>query len=293
MGQYKISDLEKLSRVKSHTIRIWEQRYGLLEPSRTETNIRYYDDIQLRKLLNVVSLVNAGHKISHIGKLSMLEIEERVANIIDSDIDNKDEAIINNLVSSGLTYNELLFNKYYNKAIEIYGITESYKKIFYPLLNKVGLLWRINDLNPAQEHFISNLLKQKFHAAFEAIQTIEKSNQNWVLFLPENDYHDIGLVMSGIILKTNKKKTINLGANVPLPNLFHVLENTNPTHLLMFLVTPQPHEDINHITSNIAKKHPDKKLIICCNEDYAKNLKLYNNQKIATSFNDFLKIAEG
>ena len=292
MGKYKISDLEKLSNIKSHTIRIWEQRYGLLEPSRTETNIRYYDDLQLRKLLNVVSLINAGHKISHIGKLTMLEIEEKVAGIIDSDNDNKDEAIINKLVNSGLTYDESLFNEYYNKAIETYGIIESYKKIFYPLLEKVGLLWRINDLNPAQEHFISNLLKQKFHAAFDAIETVEKTNQKWVLFLPENDYHDIGLVMSSIILKTNKKKSINLGANVPLPNLLHVIENTNPTHLLMFLVTPQPYDHINNIISSIIKNYPDKKLIICCNANYAKNLTPHKNQKIATSFNDFLKIAE-
>ena len=129
MGKYKISDLEKLSNIKSHTIRIWEQRYGLLEPSRTDTNIRYYDDLQLRKLLNVVSLINAGHKISHIGKLSISEIEEKVADIIDSDNDNKDEAIINKLVNSGLTYDESLFNEYYKKAIKTYGIIESYKKI--------------------------------------------------------------------------------------------------------------------------------------------------------------------
>lgn len=293
MGKYKISDLEKLSNIKSHTIRIWEQRYGLLEPSRTDTNIRYYDDLQLRKLLNVVSLINAGHKVSHIGKLSMSEIEEKVADIIDSDNDNKDEAIINKLVNSGLTYDESLFNEYYNKAINTYGIIESYKKIFYPLLEKVGLLWRINDLNPAQEHFLSNLLKQKFYAGFDALESIEKSEQNWILFLPENDYHDIGLLMSSIILKTNKKKSINLGANVPLPNLLHVIENTNATHLLMFLVTPQPYEYINNITSSIINNYPDKKLIICCNPIYAKNLTPHKNQKITTLFNDFIKIAEG
>ena len=292
MGKYKISDLEKLSNIKSHTIRIWEQRYGLLEPSRTNTNIRFYDDTQLRKLLNVVSLINAGHKISHIGKLSISEIEDKVSNIIDSDIDNKDEAIINKLVSSGLTYNEELFNEYYNKAIKSYGIVDSYKKIFYPLLEKVGLLWRVNDLNPAQEHFISNLLKQKFHAGIDDIETTNKHNQNWLLFLPENDHHDIGLTIANIILKTNNKKVVNLGADVPLDNLIHVIENAKPTHLLMFLVTPQPYDYLNKILSTINKKHPDKKLIICCNTDYANNLTFKKNQLAVTSFDDFLKIAE-
>lgn len=292
MGKYKISDLEKLSNVKSHTIRIWEQRYGLLEPSRTDTNIRYYDDSQLRKLLNVVSLINAGHKISHIGKLSISEIENKVANIIDTDSDNKDDAIINKLVTSGLTYNEELFNEYYNKSIKSYGLIESYKKIFYPLLEKVGLLWRVNDLNPAQEHFISNLLKQKFHAGIDEISSSTNNKQSWLLFLPENDHHDIGLTIANIILKKNKKKVLNLGADVPLENLLHVIENAKPTHLLMFLVTPQPYKYIGNILSTIHKNHSDKKLIICCNADYAQNLNFKKNQIAITSFDDFLKVSE-
>jgi len=242
MSQYSIKDLEELSGVKSHTIRIWEQRYGLLTPKRTDTNIRYYDDDNMRKLLNIVSLMAKGLKISAIGKLTEQEINERIFELVEGEQvgDAQTVAIINQMVSSGLTYNEQIFEKAFSTALIRYGFKDTYVKVIYPMLVRIGILWSSKDLIPAQEHFISNLVRQKIYAAIDTVPAIMDAKETWVLFLPDGEDHELGLLLSAYLLRVGGKRVIYLGVNVSYSNLKAVIEEVKPDYIYFFLVVKKP-----------------------------------------------------
>lgn len=291
MSKYKISDLEKLSGVKSHTIRIWEQRYKVLTPLRTETNIRYYDDEQLRKLLNVVSLMKSGVKISAIGKLTDEEINVKIVALANTgSIGIKEETLINQMVSAGLSYDEAAFEKTFSNSILNFGLMNAYQKVFYPMLIKIGLLWTTTELNPAQEHFVTNLIKQKIFAAIDALAPPSDQPENWLLFLPEGEQHDLGLLIANYGLRAKGKKVVYLGANVPIENLYLVAEQVEPTHYLTFSVRSNAHDSLNKYLANMNKEFKNPPINICCSNDTSENLKLSSNQKIIASFQEFLNL---
>ncbi len=288
MSRYKISDLEKLSGVKSHTIRIWEQRYKLLTPLRTETNIRYYDDEQLRKLLNVVSLINSGDKISTIGKLTNDEINAKITSLTnDGEISAREEALINQMVSAGLSYDEATFEKAFSSSILSFGLMNAYEKVFYPMLIKIGLLWTTTKLNPAQEHFVTNLIKQKIFAAIDALAPPSDKSENWLLFLPEGEQHDLGLLIANYSLRSKGKKVIYLGANVPLENLQQTSHQSSPTHYLTFLVRNTRHDVITKYFDTLTKAFNSPPLYLCCSNEISNKLNLSGNQKSIVSFEAF------
>jgi DNA-binding transcriptional MerR regulator len=291
MSFYKISDLENLSGIKSHTIRIWEQRYGMLEPLRTDTNIRYYDDNQLRKLLNVVSLINAGNKISAVAKLTVEEIEHRIESISNSnDIGLKEGIFINQLITAGLSYNESEFNKHYKETVETFGFIEAYGKVIYPMLQKIGYLWRSDDLNPAQEHFVSTLLKQKVYTAIDNLKVKKTKNTKWLLFMPEHDHHDLGLLISSYVLKSVGMNVTFLGADVPFDNLKQAYDVLNPSHLLLFVVARHKKGSIEELQKNLSQHMKGAQSVICCTDETAKALPTILNQLVITSYSDFLDL---
>ncbi len=238
MASYSIKDLERLSGIKAHTIRIWEQRYKLLTPSRSETNIRSYDDDQVKKLLNVVTLLEAGTKISHISKLSPQEIGQRVTELHESinESDNGYYPYINGMISAALNYDNPGFDNQMNEAVNKYGFEKTFEQVVYPVLRKVGLLWRKDEINPAQEHFLSNLVKHKLHSQIENLPAVEKPQDTFLLFLPQWEDHEIGLLYTYYFLKKNKQRVIYLGAKVPLVNLQEAIENVSPDYLITFLI---------------------------------------------------------
>jgi len=291
MGKYKISDLENLSGVKSHTIRIWEQRYNLLTPKRTATNIRYYDDEQLKKLLNIVTLQNAGYKISAIGNLSDNEIANHIEQLNTFGSPGiKEETLINQLISSGLSFNEYQFEKAFSNAVLSFGVIATYKKVIYPMLNKIGLLWVTEEFNPAQEHFISNLIRQKLFSAIDSIEPVSDTSKSWLLFLPENEYHEMGLLMANFILRSYGKSVCYLGANVPIESLIESVKQVNPGYLLMFNVKPNQTKFLQILLDEIAEEIPDKTLYVGCSEIDKKNVTAHKNQEMISSFNDFIKL---
>lgn len=291
MGKYKISDLENLSGVKSHTIRIWEQRYNLLTPHRSNTNIRYYDDNQLKKLLNVVNLLNAGHKISAIGNLSDEDIATKIEALHNSGMPGiKEEAIINQLISSGLTFNEHLFEKAFSNAILSFGLIGAYKNVLYPMLNKIGLLWVTEDFNPAQEHFISNLIRQKIFSAIDTLAPVSGDAELWLLFLPENEYHEMGLLMANFILRSHGKRVCYLGANVPIESVIETVKKVYPDYLLMFNVRPNQTKSLQTWLDTIDAEIPYKTFYTCCSDIDKRNLMVRNKQRLVSSYNDFMKL---
>ncbi len=288
MGKYKISDLENLSGVKSHTIRIWEQRYKILTPLRSETNIRYYDDEQLRKLLNVVSLMNSGTKISAIGKLSTEEINERVSSIINSvETGVKEEMLINQMISAGLSFDEVQFDKAFSNCILSFGVMDAYQKVFYPMLNKIGLLWSITEMNPSQEHFVSNLVKQKIYAAIDALNPPKKDSEKWVLFLPEGEQHELGLLIANYALRSKGTQVYYLGQSVPVENLNIIAKKVSPTHFLTFSVRSNQQESISRFFSEMDRELNNPNITICCNNELANSLTSSNKINTIKSFEAF------
>tara|TARA_B100000795_G_scaffold264069_1_gene244074 strand:+ start:141 stop:1022 length:882 start_codon:yes stop_codon:yes gene_type:complete len=291
MAKYKISDLEQLSGVKAHTIRIWEQRYKVLVPLRTETNIRYYDDKQLLKLLNIVSLMNAGNKISVISKLSDKEFNEEIKTLGEtSSIGLKEEMLTNQLIISGLAYDEKAFDKALSNSILSFGLLQSYNKVFYPMLVKLGLLWSVSELTPSQEHFVSNLIKQKMFAAIDALEPASIQTEKWVLFLPEAEMHDIGLLIANFMLRSKSVTVIYLGENVPIKNLYQVAENVKPTHYLTFAVRQNQQKMFNKYLSEMKNRFDDPNIFICCDMSFGEKLNLSDNQHAITSFDSFMNV---
>lgn len=239
---FTIKDLENISGIKAHTIRIWEKRYNLLIPQRTNTNIRYYSNENLQKLLNIVLLNNNNFKISKIAAMSNEEIiaESRALTF---DVAINDEAI-NSLKIAMLQFDKILFDDTYKKLLNKKSFREVFRDVFIPFLKYIGLLWQTDTLLPAHEHFISNLIAQKIHINTEKLQyTSLNTNKTFVLFLPQNEVHELGLLYINYELILRGYSTIYLGQSLPLNNLDYFFTN---------------HEDICFITALTIMPHDNK-----------------------------------
>ncbi|MEO6687349.1 MAG: MerR family transcriptional regulator [Dyadobacter sp.] len=254
MALYSIKDLERISNQKAHTIRIWEQRYGLLVPERTETNIRFYDDNQLKKLLNVCTLMNKGMKISHISKLTKSEMDSEIDKIIAESYQSEEqiETVINQALISLSTYDHIFFDELFSNAVARFGMAKTYTQIIYPLLVRTGLMWIKDDLLPAQEHFLSNLIKQKLFSAIDALPLPKNADQSWILFLNESEDHEIGLLFANYVIRQHGKKVIYLGQRVPYNNLTNVVEQCKPTHIYSFFVRNQYENELSELIKKLS-----------------------------------------
>lgn len=217
--EFTIKDLENFSGIKAHTIRIWEKRYNLLKPNRTDSNIRYYDIYNLQKLLNVSFLNNNGLKISKIAELPDSKINVTVREIISKR--GVDTQASNALKLAMLNFDENLFNVTYNNLIAQSSLRVVFKNIFLPFLNDIGLLWQVNSITPAHEHFIVNLIKQKIFINIERLQLASPTNLGrvFVLYLPMNEIHELGLLYLHFELLLHGYQSIYLGQSVPVSNL--------------------------------------------------------------------------
>ena len=220
--QFTIKDLENLSGIKAHTIRIWEKRYDILSPSRTDSNIRFYDIQGLQKLLNVTLLYNKGYKISKIGQLDDKDLIVTVRSEIAKSEDNTH--FFSSLKLSMLNFDQSLFEHTYNKLVSERSFREIFVDVFIPLLTEVGLLWQSNSITPAHEHFISNLIKQKLLLNIERVQQspAENIDKVFVLYLPSQEIHELGLLYIHYELGLKGYKSIYLGQSVPIESLLAV-----------------------------------------------------------------------
>ncbi len=263
MSAYSIKDLEVISGIKAHTIRIWEQRYQLLVPQRTDTNIRLYNDDQMRRLLNITTLIDNGFKVSKVASLSDAEIYQKVEEFItDTTADVQIKALINEIISAGLSYNEKRFTTAYAIAIDSFGITDTYIKVIYPMLIRVGLMWLKHDLIPSQEHFISNLIKQKLFTAIDSLKEPSKDAQKWILLLPEDEDHEIGLLLSSFLLKSKGKKVIYLGQRVPYSNIESIIKSEEPDYIHFFMIRNQSVTKCQKIVNTLNQYCSDCKVIV-------------------------------
>ncbi len=235
MIRYSINDLEKITGIKAHTIRIWEKRYNVVDPERTDTNIRYYNDSDLKKLLNISTLNKHGFKISDIIKMGSDKLCEKIIEISNTSSDY--ESYINNLVLSMIEMDEDKFEKVLSSSIIKMGFEKTVTYVIYTFLEKVGVLWQVGTINPAQEHFITNLIRQKLIIAIDGQDSTPRTDAStFLLFLPENELHELGLLYYTYIIKKAGHKVIYLGQSVPLKDVLEIIKIRKADYIVTYFV---------------------------------------------------------
>jgi hypothetical protein len=258
MPTYTIKDLEQISGIKAHTIRIWEQRYRFLQPQRTETNIRSYTADELKVILNVSLLNKYGYKISHIDKMSQADIEDKILGL--NQLDAEKERVVNALIKDMVSLNMFSFEKQIDLYIAQKGIEKTVTTILFSFLQRVGVLWITNHINPAQEHLALNLIRQKIILGIEKLPKGLQSNKSVVLFMPEGEYHEIGLLYVHYLLKLKGYNIDYLGANVPIVDLKYLTEIKKVDYLYAHITAPTKGFKMAKFLDQIS--HIDKSLTI-------------------------------
>lgn len=259
MGTYSIKELEKLSGIKAHTIRIWEKRHNLIHPSRTSTNIRFYSDDDLKKIINVSLLNNHGLKISRIAGMSSDEINRNVLDVTSTQ--TSASAYIEQLVVAMVDLDEVQFDTLIATLVKKFGFEKTITEAVYPFLEKIGILWQTENINPAQEHFISNLIRQKIIAAIDALSPVANDKKKMLLFLPEREMHEMGLLFDCYLAKKAGFKVYYLGQSVPYNDLISVVNTHQPQTLVTSVTTTMP-KGITAYLSQLSEQFSDRRILL-------------------------------
>lgn len=260
MGQYSIKEIESISGVKAHTLRIWEQRYDFLKPKRTDTNIRYYTDEQMRLLLNIGTLNRHGMKISKIAELERGELSKHVLDIYQST--QQPDDMMDALVHAMIDFDEARFEHTLYLAINKLGFEKAFVQLVFPFMVRTGVLWATGAINVAQEHFVTNLLRRKIVVAIDSLHPAEnKKAKKFVLFLPEGEVHDLLLLFTEYILRSQGHLVYYLGAAMPVSDLRVIIRTRKPDFLVTFLTLPLA-EPLADYARQVLKDAGDLKFVI-------------------------------
>ncbi|MBL7857023.1 MAG: MerR family transcriptional regulator [Cyclobacteriaceae bacterium] len=259
MGQYSIKELEQLSGIKAHTIRIWEKRHHLIEPQRTKTNIRYYSDEDLKKIINVSLLNTHGIKISRIVGMSGDEISNKIIELSQSQHDASIH--IDQLIVSMVDLDEEKFEKTISGLTLRFDFEKTVTEIIYPFLEKIGVLWQTGNISPAQEHFVSNLIRQKIIVAIDALPIAPQGARRALLYLPEIEQHEIALLFYHYLTKKAGFKTFYLGQTVPHEDLKSVYETHHPEIIITSLTAANPSGTMEHYLKKMSDDFPNAKIL--------------------------------
>ena len=260
MHSFTIKDLENLSGIKAHTIRIWEQRYSFLKPSRTGTNIRFYSNDELKTILNVALLNKYGFKISHIDKMNEGEINDKIISL--NQTEAQQERIVNLLIQHMIDLDIERFEDLIDSFIASRGIEKTISQIIFPYLQKIGILWLTNHINPAQEHLVTNIIRQKLIVGIEGIKSLIKIDKTVLLFLPEGEYHELSLLFMNFMLKCKGVNTIYLGCSIPINDVEYLLKLKKPDYLYTHLTTPGAKFNFDKFITEVSKKFAGTQIVI-------------------------------
>lgn len=289
MRLYHIAELEQLSGIRAATIRMWEKRYGLIRPGRTDTNIRLYDDGQVRKLLNVSTLLSNGYKISRVAAMQDEVLYEKIRMIqATSGGDEVVLAYIHELTAAVLEMNERAFERGLTTVIARYGLWETMLKVVYPLLQRLGILWATDKSVPVQEHFASAVLRRRLLAATDQLVITGRRRSRFLLMLPPGEWHETGLLFADYLIRTKDIETVYLGQNVPYENIPLVLSKVKITHLLLFYITPVHPDKLLHIRKRMGLP-PDVLLLVAGNPMLTACFKKETNTVLLGSPRDLLE----
>lgn len=296
MIKYSIKDLEKFSGIKAHTIRIWEQRYQLLKPQRTETNIRFYDDEQLRYLLNVSLLVENGYRISQICSFSNEEFNDNLRDIIDQGYptkeDNQVNSIINELVIAMLDLDERRFEKILASSLLQRSFEETLVKIIYPFLRRIGVMWRTGEVSTAQEHFIYQLIRQKIIVAIDGLLIPNSDAEKYLLFLPKSEFNDLLILLYTYVLKNRGKQCIYLGVDIPFRDLEQVTKISKPETIFTFIKAPTSKVDTQAYIYKLSETFVSQQILITGNPYFMEELDYPDNVLMITGVDDLVTMLD-
>lgn len=280
MMRYSIKDLEKLTGIKAHTIRIWEKRYQLIAPERTSTNIRFYSDNDLKRLLNVSLLNRNGVKISNIVTMDNDEINERIVEISESSHDYNNQ--IEQLIISMIDLDEQRFERVLSTAIIKIGFNDTVVKVLYPFFEKIGILWQIGSIFPAQEHFVSNLIRQKLIIAIDGQSGLSRPDENcFLMFLPGNEWHELGLLFFSYLIRKSGFKVIYLGQSVPFEDLQEVCRKQKVDFLFTAITTPLTLKKYAEYIHQLSMAFPDKKIFLTGFQTHEYSIEMPENASMA------------
>ena len=260
MTKFTIKDLENLSGIKAHTIRIWEQRYSFLKPSRTDTNIRYYSNDDLKTILNISILNKYGYKISHINNMSVNDVQARVAEL--NLAGAQQERIVNELIQLMVDLDISGFEKIIDKQIAANGIEKVTLRIIFPFFERIGILWQTGHINPAQEHLTTNIIRQKLIVGIDQAKPVLKIKRSFLLFLPEREHHELGLLLVYYLLKKRGAEVFYIGANVPLKDAQFVNDTKKPDFIYIHLTSTSAGFNFEKFIKQTSEKISKPKIII-------------------------------
>lgn len=282
MVAYSIKDLESISGVKAHTLRIWEKRYGIIQPHRTDTNIRYYRDADLQKVLNISLLNKKGYKISKIATMSTDQVRQKVGEY--TEVGQVFEDQLDSMMLSTFELDESKFNIVLDHEISSKGFEETMNDVVYPLLDKLSMMWIAGSIKSVHENFVSNIIKRKTIVEIDRLSRTEPNNNiRCLIYLPENESHELSLLFLHYILVKNKAKVINLGSGTPLIDVLEGRSIFKAEYIFTifndsFAETPlQPYID------ELSKNTKDAKILISGFQTASQNLSLPENVHILNS----------
>lgn len=292
MSNYSIKDLEQLSGIKAHTLRIWEQRYNIINPKRTDTNIRTYDDNDLKLVLNIALLKDHDYKISEIAKLSLDELSKEVLAISDKQLNYPDQ--IHALTIAMIDIDEERFEKIMSTNILQFGFENTMVNIIYPFLSRIGTLWVTGSIGPAQEHFITNLIRQKIIVAIDG-QIIKPNadSKKYILYTPEGEFHEIPLLFANFILRARHNKVIYLGQSMPFSELEFICQHHKPDCLFTVVTSTPGQDEIQQYVNRLGDSFPDVRILLTGYQVIAQGLDLPKNAEVVNNVRQLMEFAEG
>tara|TARA_B110000503_G_scaffold143775_1_gene248423 strand:- start:4043 stop:4900 length:858 start_codon:yes stop_codon:yes gene_type:complete len=285
MGKYSIKELERLSGIKAHTLRIWEKRYNLFEPDRTDTNIRYYSDSDLKKLLNVAILSNDGIKISKIVALNEEQLKNAVSHISNTELINQKR--IDDLILPMLSFDEDKINSLLELYYEEIGVENTFTGVLYPFLEKVGILWLTDGVDSAQEHFMTHIIRQKISVAIETLPRNPQNSKKVILFLPEGEYHELGLLFFAYIYKKRGVRVYYFGQSAPIKQIKDAAKVIKPNWVLTYSVI-SPAGGLQNLVEELGECESDENYLLV--NDFQKDASIAYppNVKQITSYSEVI-----
>lgn len=296
MVRYSIKDLEKYSGIKAHTIRIWEQRYQLLAPQRTETNIRYYDEEQLKYLLNVSLLIENGYRISQICSFSDEEFAGKIRESMKAAHKTADDhainAMINGLVLAMLELDENRFEKIISSGLLKLNFESILVKVIYPFLQRIGVMWRTGEVTSAQESFIYQLIRQKVIVGIDGLPFPKNSAEKYMLFLPKTEFNDLLILLFTYVLKNRGRQCVYLGADILFNDLIQVAKISKPDTLLTFVKAPASKIDTQAYIYKLSETFPDKNILLTGNPYFMEELEYPRGVLLIPTISELIQMLE-
>lgn len=261
MNHFTIKDIENLSGIKAHTLRIWEQRYQLFIPKRKESKHRYYDNEDLKHILRISQLYHNGVKISKIAQLPASSIRSMA---MEQYLGKQNaDAYIHRLIEASIDFDEERFEELFEQALKQFGLEVTVIDVMYAFLERVGLLWLTDHVIPAQEHFASNIIKRKIISALDALKTKPSpSSGTYVLFTPEGEQHEIPLLLNHYLMKASGKKCIYMGVDVPFDDIDIYVKMKNPKYLYFHAITHLYEQPMDDLLKQLKQKFSQQEIIM-------------------------------